>query len=356
MACGASTSSPTPRSPTGRARSSPRGTARYARHKATTARPSSGARRRSSSLVPPATSTRSRTREFLLDWAYIGLGRLDLATNSVESLSLYEQLGNLGGQAAVANNLAQLAYYGGRWDEAFALLERARDAWLRTGDVVQAALASANCAEILLERGHYDDAEVLLQDARRVYQAAGYRGGLALTTAFLGRVAARTSRTEEALTLLEEARAGFVAIEGGFEVRQVETFIAEAMVLAGDPDNALQLLEGTIAAARAGGEIGLLGPPLYRCLGYARAQIGEFVLARAALDESLALGREQAQSYEVGLTLVALSRLDACTGAETPREIDDEAVAILAGLGVDVVPEISFIPTSHSGGRRTASA
>jgi class 3 adenylate cyclase/tetratricopeptide (TPR) repeat protein len=294
--------------------------------------------------------------EFLLDWAYIGLGRLDLATNSVESLSLYEQLGNLGGQAAVANNLAQLAYYGGRWDEAFALLERARDAWLRTGDVVEAALASANCAEILLERGHYDDAEVLLQDARRVYQAAGYRGGLALTTAFLGRVAARTSRTEEALTLLEEARAGFVAIEGGFEVRQVETFIAEAMVLAGDPDNALQLLEGTIAAARAGGEIGLLGPPLYRCLGYARAQIGDFAEARAALDESLALGREQAQSYEVGLTLVALGRLDACTGAGTPREVNDEAVAILARLGVDVVPEISFVPTSHAGGRRTASA
>ena len=72
---------------------------------------------------------------------------------------------------------------------------------------------------------------------------------------------------------------------------------------------ALQLLEGTIAAARAGGEIGLLGPPLYRCLGYARAQIGDLVEARAALDESLALGREQAQSYEVGLTLVALSRL-----------------------------------------------
>ena len=56
------------------------------------------------------------------------------------------------------------------------------------------------------------------------------------------------------------------------------------------------------------------------------------------------------------LTLVALGRLDACTGAGTPREVDDEAVAILARLGVDVVPEISFVPTSHAGGRRTASA
>jgi class 3 adenylate cyclase/tetratricopeptide (TPR) repeat protein len=284
--------------------------------------------------------------EFLLDWAYIGLGRLDLATNSVEALALYEQLGNLGGQAAVANNLGQLAYYGGRWDDALALLERARDARLRTGDVVGAALASANCAEILLERGHYQDAEDLLEDARRVYRAAGYRGGLALTTAFLGRVAARTGRTDEAMALLEDARAGFVAIEGGFEVRQVETFIAEAMVLAGDPTAALQVLEGTIAGARSGGEIGLLGPPLYRCSGYARAQIGELVDARVALHESLTLGREQAQSYEIALTLVALSRLDAFAGSDPQPDVNDEAAAILARLGVDAVPDVSFVRPS----------
>ena len=91
-------------------------------------------------------------------------------------------------------------------------------------------------------------------------------------------------------------------------------------------------------------------------LGYARAQIGDFVEARAALDESLALGREQAQSYEIGLTLVALSRLDACTGAATRPEVDDEASAILAQLGVEAVPEVVFVPASHSGGRRTANA
>ncbi len=218
--------------------------------------------------------------EFLLDWAYIGLGRLDLATNSVEALALYEQVGNLGGQAAVANNLGQLAFYGGRWDEALELLERARATRLRTGDVVEAALASANCAEILLERGRYEEAENLLLDARRVYKSVGYRGGLALTTAFLGRVAARTGRAAEAQVLLEEARAGFVAIEGGFEVRQVETFIAEALVLAGDAAHAVEQLERTIADARSGGEIGLLGPPLFRCLGY-RARRSAIRSARA---------------------------------------------------------------------------
>jgi class 3 adenylate cyclase/tetratricopeptide (TPR) repeat protein len=280
--------------------------------------------------------------DFLLDWAHISMGRLDRATNSVEALALYEQLGNLGGQAAVANNLGQLAYYGGRWDEALGLLERARELRLRTGDVVEAALASANCAEILLERGHYDDAEALLRDARRVYQAVGYRGGLALTTAFLGRVAARTGRTAEARGWLDEARADFVAIEGGFEVRQVDTFIAESMVLAGDAARALDLVERTIAGARSGDEIGILGPPLYRCLGYARAQTGDYDGARTALDESLALAREQAQNYEVGLTLVALSRLG---GDESEcARLGAEATAILAGLGVEAVPEVTLSP------------
>ncbi len=284
--------------------------------------------------------------EFLLDWAYIGLGRLDLATNSVEALSLYETLGDLSGQAAVANNLGQIAYYGGRWDEALELLERARDARLRTGDVVLAALATANCAEILLERGHYAEAEELLHHAHRVYRAAQYRGGLALATAFLGRVAARTDRPEEARALLEEAREGFLAIDGGFEVRQVETFMGEAMVLAGDARGARELLEGTIAAARSGGEIGLLGPPLCRNLGYARAQIGDFDGAREALEESLALGREQAQSYEVALTLVALRRLDAWSSAKHEPTSDPEAVSILDGLGVEIVPDVPFAPVA----------
>jgi hypothetical protein len=175
-----------------------------------------------------------------------------------------------------------------------------------------------------------------------VYQAVGYRGGLALTTAFLGRVAARTGRMAEARGLLDEARADFVAIEGGFEVRQVDTFIAESMVLAGDAERALELLERTIAGARSGGEIGILGPPLYRSLGCARAQMGDLAGARVALDESLTLAREQAQSYEVGLTLGALSRLGGDESETGP--LGAEATEILAGLGVEVVPEVALSP------------
>ncbi len=172
-----------------------------------------------------------------------------------------------------------------------------------------------------------------------MYQAVGYRVGLALTTAFLGRVSARTGRTAEAREFLKEARADFVAIEGGFEVRQVDTFIAESMVLVGDAVRAVDLVEGTIAGARSGDELGILGPPLYRCLGYARAQLGDHVAARAAFEESLSLGRDQAQSYEVGLTLLALSRI--ADGDSDTATLGAEASEILEGLGVVEVPAVA---------------
>ena len=51
----------------------------------------------------------------------------------VEALAIYEQLGDLSGEARVANNLGQAAYYSGRWDDALTFTGRAEVARLRTG-------------------------------------------------------------------------------------------------------------------------------------------------------------------------------------------------------------------------------
>jgi class 3 adenylate cyclase/predicted ATPase len=281
----------------------------------------------------------------MLDCAYVDLGRLDLAMNAVEALTIYEQLGDLGGEARVANNLGQVAYYGGRWDDALALTRRAEAARMRTGNVVEAALASANAAEIAMERGQYDDAEELLLDARRVFRSAKEQENLALANSMLGRIAARRGRPAEAFTLLEEAREGYAAMGGGFAVKQVESFMAEAAVLAGNPRAAIERIDRTVALARTGGEIGFLGPSLYRSLAYAHAQLDEFEAARAALEESLAYGRGQNQSYEVALTLVARQRVEewASTSGDDAAA-DREAAAILADLGVESVPDVPRYP------------
>ena len=59
---------------------------------------------------------------FILDWAYVLLGRTELAVHSKRALEIYEELGNFDRQAQVLNNLGGFLYFEGRWDEAVAAL------------------------------------------------------------------------------------------------------------------------------------------------------------------------------------------------------------------------------------------
>jgi class 3 adenylate cyclase/tetratricopeptide (TPR) repeat protein len=281
---------------------------------------------------------------YVLDWAYAGLGRPDLAVYSADALVLYEELGDLGGQAVVANNMGGLAYYEGRWDDARALYERGRDARLRTGDAVEAARGTANIAEILLEQQRFAEAEPLLVDARRVFTAASYRGGLAFVAAMQGRLAARLGAFDAAVEYLAEARELYVAIGGGFEVVEVDGFLAECMVLRGDGDAALALVDATIATARHGGELGVLGPALLRTRGYALAQTGDQPGARAVLAEGLALARSERADYEIALALEAIARVDRLAGRVADVVAGRERSEILDRLGVPGVPEVPLGP------------
>ncbi len=155
---------------------------------------------------------------FLLDWAYFDLGRPERATFSRVALGIYEELGDLGRQAVVLNNLGAWAYYRGDWDEAVELYERGRVTRERTGDAVNAAFGTCNIGEILSDQGRLDEAEPRFREAKRVWQAAGDRPGVAFVTSALGRVATRAGRVEEALELLEEARAAFAHVGARVDV------------------------------------------------------------------------------------------------------------------------------------------
>ena len=53
--------------------------------------------------------------KFILDWAWSALGRPELATHGEDALAIYEELGDLGRQAVVLNNLGCDAYLRGEW-------------------------------------------------------------------------------------------------------------------------------------------------------------------------------------------------------------------------------------------------
>ena len=263
----------------------------------------------------------------LLDLAHTRLGDGDRSFRG-KALPIYEEIGDLLGQARVLNNMGVYAYYEGRWDDALDCYRRGRDASERAGDIVHAATATNNEAEILSDQGRLDEARDLFDEALRVFRAANYPFGVASVTSNLARVAARSGHFEEAHALLDEALALFGEI--GAESLVLETWSrkAECFVLEGRHKEALTLLRPLLAdgsaAQRAVHE---------RLAGYAVVQgRAPFAKAKPHFDASLEAARSVDAEHEVALTLRAIGET---TGNGSP-----EADEILARLGVVQTPHV----------------
>ena len=110
---------------------------------------------------------------YLMHLAYTELASPDREALRGLALPIYEELGDLLGQANVLNNLGIDAYYEGRWDEALDLYRRSREARERIGDVVGAATITNNIGEIESDQGFLDEAEAAFREAYDVCLAAG---------------------------------------------------------------------------------------------------------------------------------------------------------------------------------------
>jgi class 3 adenylate cyclase/tetratricopeptide (TPR) repeat protein len=265
--------------------------------------------------------------------AYTSLG--SPKRNEVRELALpiYEELGDLLGQANALNNLGIDAYYEGRWDEALEFYSRSRAARERIGDVVGAATILNNIAEILSDQGRIEEAEAELREVRSVCEAAGSRLMTAVADANLGRAAARAGRSDEARELLSTAIASLREIDAGSFVVEVQARLAEAALFAGDFEGALT------GAGLAEAITGTSAPPAVQALldrvrGQALSRMGQSEAASRELDESLRIAREGGMLYEVALTLDARARLTSSS------EDAAEAQGILQALDVVRVPEI----------------
>jgi tetratricopeptide (TPR) repeat protein len=281
---------------------------------------------------------------FILDWALFDLGRMDQVGYSERALEIYEELGDLGRQAVVLNNMGGMAYWEGRWDEAVELYERGRDARLRTGDHVNAASGTFNIGEIRSDQGRLGEADALFRDALRVWQAAGDRPGIAFAMAYLGRVASRDGRFDEAEALFAVARGLFGEVGADGEVLQADAFVAECDVLRGRWSDALRVAEDALSRSATIEGGGAHGPLLHRVRGYALAQRGDVDGARAEFDESLRTARSRNADYEVALALQALERLAEREGSAVDPEVAVERRAVFDRLGVVGTPSVPLAP------------
>ena len=283
--------------------------------------------------------------DFILDWAYVALGRPEQAIHSARAVEIYERLGDYERLANVLNNLGGYAYLAGRWDEALELAERARENFKKIGDENQASIAALNIAEVRSDQGRFDEAESALGTILEHRQTAGIPLAVAEAATVAGRHAARVGRFEEARAHLEEARA-FYADEGDdVELLTVDARLVESLVLQGAGTDALRLASDALERADKIPGVSVIAANLHRLRGWAYIQSGRVLEARAALEESLRLARLEDENlgiksadYEIALTLDALVRLGELTGQRTD-ELAAERDEILDGLGVVNVPE-----------------
>ena len=167
----------------------------------------------------------------LLHLVHTVLGTPQRAAFRGLALPLYEDLGDLSGQAAALNNMGIEAYYEGDWESALEVYERSRKLRERLGDVTNVAMQMSNIGEILSDQGHLDEAERLFKEVERICDAAGQRLMTTVARANLGRAAARAGRLDDASELLTASLDGFREIHASSFALEAEVRLAEVEVL-----------------------------------------------------------------------------------------------------------------------------
>ncbi len=277
---------------------------------------------------------------YLLDWALTDLGRPEAAEYREKALPIYERLGDLVGQATVLNNLGIDAYYEGRWDLSRTFLERSRDVCRRSGNVTMDGTALNNIGEILSDQGRLADAEAVFREALAIWRSVRFPVGLALCLSNLGRVASRAGRFGDADELFAEARRHFARIGADAFLVELDSREAEKLVFLGEGEAALPVVRDATARAEALGGIPVVLAMLDRLHGLALVQVGDRAAGLERLLSSRGRATAASADFELALTLHEWARVERVVGSPAAAALELAAGTILAGLGVQSVPEV----------------
>jgi class 3 adenylate cyclase/tetratricopeptide (TPR) repeat protein len=253
------------------------------------------------------------------------------------ALRIFEQLGDLTGQAHMLNNMALRRSAEGHWPDALLMFSRASETFRRIGDAPNAANADYNRAEVLVRQGRSEEALPLLEDTLRVARAVGDEDLVALVRKEMGRAQSRAGDIREGLRLLQEARAQLARLREPHEVVDADIASAEAHLLAGSPDIALALIERALPDAISIHAATLL-PSAYRVQAAALLAKGDVAQAQTALAEGLRQSSSPDVAHERGFLLAVAARIAVLRQDPGAAQLEQEANAALGSLGVVRVP------------------
>jgi len=168
-----------------------------------------------------------------------------------QSLALYEQLGNVYGQATSHNLIANGYFALSDLSKADEHYRQALDLFTQIGNIYNQVLVNNNLGGIALKQGRLDEALGYYQRAARLLEQTGGSqwvfGALHMN---IGHTQVRRGELDEALVKLREAEACFERSQVRDLLPELYGLFAEALFLKGDPAGAKSFGERSLELAR----------------------------------------------------------------------------------------------------------
>lgn len=269
----------------------------------------------------------------LIDLSAASLG-INHGAYALRALSIYEEIGDLVGQANVLNNLGAAAWEGGRWREALDYYERSKSIRERSGDAIGISYSNFNIAEVLVEQGHADAALDILRNGLAAWETSGFSWGLAYGNLLKARAALRKGSLLDAEPLVATAKHQFTEIGTRSAVSECDLLALELRMVAepgADLRRQIDAVREDCAEQEGDDRFEL---PLLRmsCVAYARQ--GDYDRARDEVD--LAVNRAGELGARGDLAEAYALRRDLALAFGQPVDPQDaqQAENLSASLGI----------------------
>lgn len=237
-----------------------------------------------------------------------------------EALALYQQIGNLQGQALAENALANALFDRGKWSEADKYYRNAGQIFSQLGNVYNLVFVDNNLGGIALNQGRLDDALHFYRRALRALEQIGgslwVMGALNLN---LGATYSRRGEPDIAFDHLEKSRELFERTKVRDLLPEMHRHLAETHLVRGDVAAARHEAEQSLALAEEMTMLAEQGLAL-RLMGVIAAREGDAAHAEECLTRSIDLLAQVGDNFGLACAQLSLAEAYSAEGKHTQRD------------------------------------
>ena len=276
--------------------------------------------------------------------AYNLLGITSLRSDSNEAIArferafeLYQQAGDVQGQAT-SNNLIANAYFNlGRWRKADFHYRQALRIFEQIGDIYNQSIADNNLGGIAKNRGQIDEALDYYQEGLQLAEKLG--GSTWLVGVFhmnLGSTYVLRQDTEQAYCHLRQSRSDFDQVQSKDFLAETLRYLAEAALLDGDFAQAMAYAEEGIEVADEL-EMAVEAACCWCVLGHIALEQDDLTTAESHLQKSVSMLETLSDEYLLARSRYWLARLFVAQGSTAKaRSLLKQAKAVFSRLDAEL--------------------